>query len=118
MRASLRLHRRSVREVRAQRSCKKYNQRHSCIQYTIEHCPLFTMHDLISRLLTKRGITEASEVSAFLNPDYELHTHDSFLLAGMDVAVERLLQAIERGERVAIYADFDCDGIPGAALLS
>ncbi|OGG51241.1 single-stranded-DNA-specific exonuclease RecJ [Candidatus Kaiserbacteria bacterium RIFCSPHIGHO2_02_FULL_54_11b] len=76
------------------------------------------MHDLISKLLTKRGITEASEVSAFLNPDYELHTHDSFLLAGMDVAVERLLQAIERGERVAIYADFDCDGIPGAALLS
>ncbi len=76
------------------------------------------MHDLVSRLLSKRGITDASAVSAFLNPDYELHTHDAFLLQGMDTAVERLLQAIARGERIAIYADFDCDGIPGAALLS
>lgn len=76
------------------------------------------MQTLVSRLLTKRGITEASAIEAFLNPDYELHTHSPFLLQGMDIAVERLLLAIERNERVAVYADFDCDGIPGAALLS
>ncbi|MEK7156697.1 MAG: single-stranded-DNA-specific exonuclease RecJ [Patescibacteria group bacterium] len=76
------------------------------------------MHDLVSKLLTKRGITDASAVEAFLNPDYVAHTHDPFLLQGMDIAVERLLLAVEQGERIAVYADFDCDGIPGAALLS
>src|SRR3989338_2575168 len=76
------------------------------------------MHDLVVRLLAKRGISDAAEVSAFLNPDYELHTHDPFLLHGMDVAVARLSSAIEKNERIAVYADFDCDGIPGAALLS
>lgn len=76
------------------------------------------MHTLVSRLLSKRGITDTSAVAAFLNPDYELHTHDPFLLQGMGVAVGRLLSAVEKNERIAVYADFDCDGIPGAALLS
>lgn len=76
------------------------------------------MHDLVSKLLTKRGITEDAAVDAFLNPDYVAHTHSPFLLDGMDVAVDRLLAAIEQDERIAVYADFDCDGIPGAALLS
>jgi len=74
--------------------------------------------EIVLSLLTKRGVTSESEVAAFLNPDYIAHTHDPFLLQGMDIAVERLLLAVERGERIAVYADFDCDGIPGAALLS
>src|SRR3989344_370655 len=36
----------------------------------------------------------------------------------MDVVVVRLLSAMEKNERIAVYADFDCDGIPGAAALS
>jgi single-stranded-DNA-specific exonuclease len=36
----------------------------------------------------------------------------------MDKAVDRVLRAIERNERIAVYADFDCDGIPGASVLS
>src|SRR6185436_16346874 len=76
------------------------------------------MQDLVSRLLSKRGIIDATAVEAFLNPDYVAHTHSPFLFNGMPVAVDRLLVAIERGERIAVYADFDCDGIPGAALLS
>ncbi len=36
----------------------------------------------------------------------------------MEKATARIFQAIERGERIAVYADFDCDGIPGAAILS
>src|SRR3989344_9432317 len=74
--------------------------------------------ELLRSLLGKRGIESTEDVTAFLNPDYDLHTHDPFLLQGMDVAVARLLLAINRNERVAIYADFDCDGIPGAAILS
>lgn len=74
--------------------------------------------DFVRTLLEKRGLTGLEEVEAFLAPDYERHTHDPFLIADMDVAVDRLLHAIEAGERIAVYADFDCDGIPGAALLS
>ncbi len=73
--------------------------------------------ELVRTLLASRGVTREEDVAAFLAPDYALHTHDPFLLSGMDVAVERLLGALDRGEHIAIYADFDSDGIPGAALL-
>ena len=73
---------------------------------------------LIRELLTRRGFIEEKDVEAFLRPQYEAHTHDPNLFANMDAATERMLAAIKAGERIAIYADFDCDGIPGAAVLS
>ena len=73
---------------------------------------------LVRSLLSKRGIETDADIAAFLNPDYALHTHDPFLFSGMNVAVERTLTAIAKGERIAVYADFDCDGIPGASVLS
>lgn len=73
--------------------------------------------ELVRTLLNKRGIESDEAVAAFLNPNYDSHTHSPFLLDGMDRAVARVLSAITRGERIAIYADFDCDGIPGAAVL-
>ncbi|MEK7133660.1 MAG: single-stranded-DNA-specific exonuclease RecJ [Patescibacteria group bacterium] len=74
--------------------------------------------ELVRTLLARRGLEKEEDAAAFLNPDYVAHTHDPFLLRGMDVAVARVLAAISAGERIAVYADFDCDGIPGAALLS
>jgi single-stranded-DNA-specific exonuclease len=74
--------------------------------------------ELVRSLLVKRGVKTEADISEFLNPDYEMHTHDPFLLQGMDVAVARVFAAIEKEERIAVYADFDCDGIPGAAILS
>src|SRR3984957_15665270 len=74
--------------------------------------------DLVRSLLQKRGIEDEAQIHDFLSPDYELHTHDPFLLKGMDIAVDRVLRAIELNERIAVYADFDCDGIPGASVLS
>src|SRR3989344_2642046 len=74
--------------------------------------------EFIRSLLGKRGITDPEDISVFLNPDYDQHAHSPFLLEGMERAVARVLSAIQNGERIAIYADFDCDGIPGAALLS
>lgn len=74
--------------------------------------------ELVRSLLARRGVIEPADISAFLSPDYDAHTHAPELLADMDTAVARLLQAVERGERIAVYADFDCDGIPGAAVLA
>jgi single-stranded-DNA-specific exonuclease len=68
--------------------------------------------------LKKRGVETAEDITAFIAPDYEAHTHDPFLLHDMDKAVLRVFDALDKGERIAVYADYDCDGIPGAALLS
>jgi len=73
--------------------------------------------EVIDSLLKERGINgEARE--HFLNPDYNRDTHDPFLLSDMKKAAKRLLEAISKGERIAIYADFDCDGIPAAVIMS
>lgn len=71
---------------------------------------------LVATLLAKRGL-EGEAAERFLNPDFNRDTHDPFLLADMDRAVARILAAMRQGERVAVYGDFDCDGIPGSALL-
>lgn len=76
-----------------------------------------SVSDLVSTLLEKRGVVGDEMLDAFLNPDYEKHTHDPFLLNDMQKAVGRVFQAMERGENIAVYADFDCDGIPGAAVI-
>jgi len=73
---------------------------------------------LVRSLLERRGVTDEQAMERFLAPSYERDTHDPFLLKDMDRAVARILLAIARNERIAVYADFDCDGIPGAALLN
>jgi len=73
--------------------------------------------DLVQSLLHKRGITEAGEIEKFLKPDFARDTHDPFLLHDMEKAVSRVFAAMEAGETIAAYGDFDCDGIPGSSLL-
>jgi single-stranded-DNA-specific exonuclease len=74
--------------------------------------------DFVRALLMKRGISEEAEIASFLNPDYASHTHAPTLLLNMDIAVERILFAMSKKEKITVYADFDCDGIPGGAVLS
>jgi single-stranded-DNA-specific exonuclease len=71
------------------------------------------LHPLVERILGTRDIADRD---AFLNPSYE--RHDPFLLKGMSEAVERILRAIRVGEKIAVWHDYDCDGIPAGALLS
>lgn len=73
--------------------------------------------ELLQKLLYYRGIETAESARIFLNPDYDLHTHDPFLLKDMKRAVERIFYALEHGEKIVIYSDYDCDGIPGGVLL-
>ncbi len=75
-------------------------------------------NELLELLLNNRGITTAEERERFLAPSYEMHLHDPFLLSGMEKSVSRLYEAITKKEKIVIYADYDCDGIPGAAVLS
>lgn len=72
---------------------------------------------LINRLLFARGILDSEEAKNFLSPDYTSQLHDPYLLHGMEQAVERLEKAIQKNERIGIFSDYDCDGIPGAVVL-
>lgn len=75
-------------------------------------------NDLILALLTNRGIVGVEEVEKFLQPDFERDLHDPFLMKNLKKAVERIVEAKEKGERVGIFTDYDADGIPAGALLS
>lgn len=74
--------------------------------------------DLVQVLLKKRGITNAADADHFLYPDFTRDVRDPFGILNMELAVERILRAIDAGESIAIFADYDCDGIPGAVILS
>jgi single-stranded-DNA-specific exonuclease len=74
------------------------------------------MTDMVRQLLEKRAIPEDSW-ETFLSPDYISGTHDPFLMKDMDKAVARVLKAIESKEKIVVYSDYDCDGIPGAVIL-
>jgi single-stranded-DNA-specific exonuclease len=75
-------------------------------------------HELLRLLLAKRGITDEQSADIFLNPNYERDFHDPFLMKDMEKACVRLFEAVEAGQKIVIYADYDCDGIPGAVILS
>src|SRR3989344_4186498 len=70
-------------------------------------------HPLVERILENRNIEDSE---AFLNPSYT-DRHDPILLKDMDKAVSRILSAIKNKERVAVWHDYDCDGVPGGALM-
>jgi len=71
---------------------------------------------VLAELLLARGVTQASEAFAFLNPDPD-HLHDPLRMLGMTAAVERLERAIAAGEPVLLYGDYDVDGTTAVVLL-
>src|SRR3989344_2335738 len=74
--------------------------------------------DLLRSLLAKRGLTTQSEIENFLAPDYDRDLHDPFLMLEMARGAARILVAIKDNDRIAIFADYDADGVPGSALLA
>jgi single-stranded-DNA-specific exonuclease len=73
--------------------------------------------DLIAALLSRRGVSTAEEAEAFLSPSYDTHIGDPMLLKDMRKVVERIDDALVNGERIAVWSDYDCDGIPGGVVL-
>src|SRR4249919_14132 len=74
------------------------------------------VHPMIARLLCLRGLTDVAEATRFLNPSLE-HLHDPMRLADMGIAVDRILGAVARHERIAIHGDYDVDGITSTVIL-
>ncbi len=71
---------------------------------------------IIARLLVLRGVTDPESAQRFLNP--ALHQlYDPFLLTDMKPAVARLRRALEQGEKILIYGDYDVDGMMAVVIL-
>ncbi len=70
----------------------------------------------VAELLLARGVRNADEAFAFLNPD-TAHLHDPNLMRGMAAAVDRLERAIQAREPVLLYGDYDVDGTTAVLLL-
>ncbi len=71
---------------------------------------------LIAALIISRGYETEELASAFLNPSLD-HLHEPLLMKGMQDAVDRISTAIDNGEKVLIWGDYDVDGTTGTVLL-
>lgn len=74
------------------------------------------IHPALGRLLLKRGIMTATEARRFFRPQLS-DLHDPFLMNDMQVAVDRLNQALGRKEHIMVYGDYDVDGCTAVALV-
>lgn len=76
------------------------------------------MSDIVAHLLFHRGIKDSDSARSFLNPDYDRDVHDPFLLKDAEKAADKIILAINNNEKIAVYADYDADGIPAAAIFN
>ena len=76
----------------------------------------YGMPELIARVIAGRGVGVA-EATAFLDPTLRDLMPDPYTLTDCDKAAERIARAIDKGEHVAIFGDYDVDGASSAALL-
>ena len=67
-------------------------------------------------LLVKRGISTGDEAREYIRPSLD-QLHDPILMRDMDKAVKRLKRALEQGERIMVYGDYDVDGTTAVALV-
>ncbi|MCL5269824.1 MAG: single-stranded-DNA-specific exonuclease RecJ, partial [bacterium] len=74
------------------------------------------MPPLMARILAARGLGDAEEARRFLSPVLG-QLHDPFLMTDMEAAVDRICRALDRGEPIWIYGDYDVDGITATTIL-
>ena len=76
----------------------------------------YQINELLATILVNRNIINQEDIRLFLNPTRE-DFYDPFLIKDMDIAVDRILQAIDKKEKVTIYGDYDVDGITSITVL-
>jgi len=74
------------------------------------------LNPIVARMLVRRGISDSEEAKRFLNPDLS-DLYDPFLLDGMKEAVNRIRLALQKGEKILVYGDYDADGVSSTSLL-
>lgn len=74
-------------------------------------------HPIVLEILAGRGLRSVSEVENYFDFDYEKNLGHPFKAAGMEKAAERIMEARHAKEKVAIFGDYDADGVSASALL-
>ena len=85
-------------------------------QQVAEIVKVLNIDENLATLLVQRGITNYEEAKTFFRPSLS-QLHDPFLMKDMDKAVERVISAINKGEKVLIYGDYDVDGTTAVAVV-
>jgi single-stranded-DNA-specific exonuclease len=84
---------------------------------TVRLAHALSIHPLAARVLATRGLADPAAAARFLSPRLE-DLPDPFTMKGMEAAVGRLVRAVEGGEPIACYGDYDVDGVTSTTLLS
>lgn len=71
---------------------------------------------IVAELLYRKGLGTTEEIDAFLNPRLD-QQYDPFLFPDMEKAVQRIMRAIDKGEKITVYGDYDVDGTTATTLL-
>ncbi len=85
-------------------------------QQVIDLAKALNIDENLATLLVQREITTYDEAKVFFRPALS-QLHDPFLMKDMDRAVDRVMQAIDNGEKILIYGDYDVDGTTAVALV-
>lgn len=85
---------------------------------SVDHlCEVLGVEKPIASLLAQRGITSFEAAKKFFRPCLE-DLHDPYLMKDMDAAVDRIEQALQKGENIMVFGDYDVDGTTSVALVS
>jgi single-stranded-DNA-specific exonuclease len=97
-------------------SGKRWSAREAADGAAAEIARIAQVPDIVGRLLAGRGVA-AAEAARYLKPTLKQDLPDPSVLANMDRAAVRIADAVERGEGIAIFGDYDVDGAASSALL-
>lgn len=96
---------------------KRWIIKHQGNKKDIEHLSeVLNINKILANLLVQKGIHDYDTAKAFFRPDIA-NLHDPFLMKDMDKAVKRLGRAVEEGEKILIYGDYDVDGTTSVAMM-
>ena len=76
----------------------------------------FNLSKIVATILVNKGLEEKEEIEKFLNPKRN-DFYNPFLMPDMEIAVDRILKAINNKEKIIIYGDYDVDGITSITVL-
>lgn len=76
----------------------------------------YNLSKLVSKILVNKNILSDEEINKFLNPNRH-DFYDPFLMPDMEKAVDRILEALNKNEKIIIYGDYDVDGITSTTVL-
>lgn len=95
---------------------KKWEFYNSDEKLVDEICEKYNLNKVIGKIIVNRHVVNDEDVRIFIIPTRD-DFHDPFLFKGMDIAVERIIKAINNKEKILIYGDYDVDGITSTTVL-